>query len=150
MRLSIDSHAQRCIEVRRRVVYVRAARGLNDDLAQVPILGKGARRVHGAGALMDKTPPRSAQSWHAISVISSAQSCPAARALRGTRFLSSQAPPLPLKDCNQRSACTCTYKHHKDRRAGPRRASERSGLTRATPPAERRVKRGRRQSDFEA
>ena len=100
--------------------------------------------------LMDKTPPRTIQTWHAISVVASIQACPAARALRSIRLLSAQAPALPLKDCNQRSSCMCTYKHHKDRRAGPRRAWERSGFVRAIPAVERRGNPGRRASDRES
>ena len=98
---------------------------------------------------MDRTPPRAIQTWHAISVVASVRACPAARALRGIRFLSAQAPGLPLKDCVHGSTCICTYKHHKDRRAGPRRAWERSGFNRAIPVVERRVSPGRRASDRE-
>jgi len=99
---------------------------------------------------MDKTPLRPIQTWHAISVVAAHHACPAAGALRGIRFLSAQAPALPLKDCNQRSSCKCTYKHHKDRRAGPRRAWERSGFVRAIPVVERRANPGRRASDRES
>jgi hypothetical protein len=74
---------------------------------------------------MDKVQARAIQTWHAITVVALPTACPGARALRGMRFLSAQAPVLPLRDCIQRATCTCTYKHHKDRRAGPRRAWER-------------------------
>jgi hypothetical protein len=98
---------------------------------------------------MDKVQARAIQTWHAITVVALPTACPGARALRGMRFLSAQAPVLPLRDCIQRATCTCTYKHHKDRRAGPRRAWERSGFNRAVPAVERRIGPGRRASDRE-
>ena len=135
-------------EAGRLVVYVPAAAG-DRAIARDPTLGMGG--VYAArSALMDKTPPRATQTWHAISVVASVHACPAARALRGVRILSAQAPTLPLNDCIQRSSCICTYKHHKDRRAGPRRAWERSGFIRAIPVVERRVNPGRRANDRES
>ena len=35
-------------------------------------------------------------SWHAVSIVSSAACCPAAMGQLGTRFLSKEAPGLPL------------------------------------------------------
>jgi hypothetical protein len=43
--------------------------------------------------------------------------------LQGTRFLSREAPALPLKNCVN-DECTCHYAHHDDRRIGPRRARD--------------------------
>lgn len=61
--------------------------------------------------------------YHAVSIQSPLNSCNAAREFEGQRFLSSEAPPLPLKGCRL-ATCTCRYAHHDDRRAGPRRASD--------------------------
>lgn len=91
--------------------------------------------------------PRS--QWHAVSIVSNAACCPAAMGLLGTRFLSKEAPGLPLKHCSMCAECRCSYQHHDDRR----------GLTRRTPDVwspgrvgyggeERRRERGRRSVDL--
>jgi len=70
-------------------------------------------------------------------------------ALRGKHFLArGEAPARPLAGCTTPATCKCVYKHHPDRRAGPRRANERAGIASAAPKEESRKKRGRRQSDF--
>jgi hypothetical protein len=63
------------------------------------------------------------QTFHAVSIQPGRLCCHEARALQGQRFLSREAPPLPLKNCTCES-CTCLYQHHDDRRAGPRRARD--------------------------
>ncbi|MBV1904709.1 MAG: hypothetical protein KUG75_01420 [Pseudomonadales bacterium] len=50
--------------------------------------------------------------------------CSAVKALSEVRFLSADAPMLPVDSCNLRSECKCTYKHHKDRRSEVRRDSD--------------------------
>jgi hypothetical protein len=92
---------------------------------------------------------RTRSRWHAVSVICKSGSCEAARALKGQRFLSAEAPRLPLPQCTSAADCPCVYRKHADRRAGPRREEEKIGLHR--PPAsgdqERRRRRGRRSTD---
>jgi hypothetical protein len=86
--------------------------------------------------------------WSAVSILSTGASCEAARALKGKRFLSAEAPRLPLIECTQSAQCRCTYKKYPDRRAGPRREEDATGLRRAVPEGkERRAKRGRRSTD---
>jgi hypothetical protein len=85
--------------------------------------------------------------WHAVSVHSSSHSCEAARALRERRFLSKDAPRLPLPDCPQAELCRCTYRKYADRRAGPRREEEELGARRSRDGTERRAGRGRRRTD---
>ena len=63
------------------------------------------------------------QKFHAVSIEPGRNCCHGARLLQGTRFLSREAPPLPLKNCNNEE-CTCHYAHHVDRRTGPRRARD--------------------------
>ena len=70
--------------------------------------------------LAPKRPPRP---WHAVSIVPGLQSCAGAAGLARKRFLSREAPTLPLKDCDQ-ERCGCRYDHHNDRRKGPRRANE--------------------------
>ncbi len=52
---------------------------------------------------------------HAVSIEVGRRPCEAARELHDKRFLSAEAPPLPLKDCDA-EACECRYEHHADRR----------------------------------
>jgi hypothetical protein len=87
--------------------------------------------------------------WHAVAIVPRADACEPAVAIRGKRFLSPDAPSLPLQDCPNPSACKCVYQHHEDRRTGPRRASELSGLRTARPQQNRRAGPGRRKRDGE-
>ncbi len=68
----------------------------------------------------------SGKTYHAVTIKSSASSCVTARALKGIRFLSKEAPALPLEDCDV-ATCNCQYVHHTDRRSGPRRHEEMGG-----------------------
>jgi hypothetical protein len=86
--------------------------------------------------------------WHAVSVVAAPSSCEAARALPPTRYLSREAPRLPLADCTSPAYCSCSYKHHLDRRGQPRRKDDLSGLRRGMHSGtERRTVRGRREDD---
>ena len=55
--------------------------------------------------------------YHCVSIRSPKNACEAAKSLIGKRFLSKEAPPLPLTDCTAIS-CRCRYVHHEDRRMG--------------------------------
>ena len=68
-------------------------------------------------------------------------SCAAAAMCRNTRYLSREAPRLPLSTCPHPELCQCTYKHFEDRRTGTRRGADGGG---AKPGADRRKSRGRR------
>lgn len=61
--------------------------------------------------------------FHAVSIAPGPRCCGAARELRGQRFLSSDAPALPLAGCDRKD-CTCRYEHYQDRRKGLRRARD--------------------------
>jgi hypothetical protein len=86
----------------------------------------------------------------AVAIRPGANSCQAARAARGQRFLATEAPILPLESCNRCATCECTYAHFADRRRGPRRRTE------GAPPKgaqisnreDRRSSRSRRAEDF--
>jgi hypothetical protein len=84
--------------------------------------------------------------FHAVSIIPGDTACAAAYRFTGQRFLSAHAPRLPLPTCDV-MPCTCRYKHHKDRRAGPRRRDEVGIMTAPYNGAERRRSRGRRADD---
>ena len=96
---------------------------------------------------MAQPPSKGKKAWHAVSVAFRDGACEQAQQLAGKRFLSAQAPALPLKDCPKGGRCRCVYKHHEDRREGPRRMSEQNGLPTAQPRVNRRAGRGRRSTD---
>lgn len=89
----------------------------------------------------------SAHPFHAVSVVPGAQACQAVYVFTGQRFLSRNAPRLPVAGCNSRF-CTCKFKHHKDRRVGPRRRSDFGFGPALWRGVERRMRHGRRTEDF--
>ena len=87
-------------------------------------------------------------SWSAVSVLPGSASCEAARGLKGRRFLSTEAPRIPLAECTLAESCRCVYRKYADRRAGPRRTEDHSGMRRVSSGgSERRAGRGRRRTD---
>jgi hypothetical protein len=91
---------------------------------------------------------RAPSHWHAVAIKPKGQCCEAVQACRMARFLSSDAPRLPLAECSTSHTCTCVYKHHADRRAQPRRQDEKGGLRRSGKiTQERRVTHDRRKTD---
>lgn len=59
---------------------------------------------------------RIANPYHAVSIETGTRCCEAAREASDQRFLSTEAPMLPLDGCTQ-AVCRCRYVHHSDRRA---------------------------------
>jgi hypothetical protein len=84
--------------------------------------------------------------WHAVSIVSGTPACHKARSLARARFLSSQAPPLPLQECELRR-CSCRYRHHEDRRRLARRAADVAASGAYWRGPERRGSSGRRMTD---
>ncbi len=82
--------------------------------------------------------------WHAVAIVPGARACAAAEGCRGRRFLSKEAPRLPLQECNT-AECRCKYRHYEDRRGPPRRGEGKKGAPRTTD--DRRQTRGRRETD---
>jgi hypothetical protein len=68
------------------------------------------------------TPRGNETAYHAVSIRFEVNACNAAKALAGTRFLATEAPDLPLPECEM-TLCKCRFVHHKDRRAGKDRRS---------------------------
>lgn len=88
--------------------------------------------------------------FHAVSVVAHGHGCAAVRALKDVRLLSTDAPRLPLADCEHPANCDCRFQHHDDRRVGPRRATEISESARKQLVMEdRRYQSGRREADFD-
>ena len=84
--------------------------------------------------------------WHAVSIVGGTSACAESRALKDQRYLSTTAPRLPLASCDS-ACCDCTYRHHEDRRRGPRRASESGGAPKKAAEVERRSPASRREVD---
>jgi hypothetical protein len=84
--------------------------------------------------------------WHAVSVTLCPRACAAARKFHGIRFLSEDAPVLPLSDCRA-PLCTCRFQHHQDRRSSLRRAADIIASGAYWAAQERRRARGRRVND---
>jgi len=86
--------------------------------------------------------------FHAVTIAPGLRACKEARALQGQRFLSRDAPPLPLKNCGS-PQCECHYEHYDDRRKGHRRAHDLGVSIDGYEGSEQRQKskRGRRQAD---
>ena len=85
--------------------------------------------------------------YHAVSVVGGPKACAAAKQLKNVRLLSTSAPRLPLANCDCAADCACTYRHHDDRRAGPRRARELGELADPWSMTDRRRSIGRRETD---
>jgi hypothetical protein len=85
--------------------------------------------------------------YHAVEILPGNGACAAAEALRGQRFLSREASLLPLPNCDHES-CKCIYQHYEDRRKESRRKRRGQGTSESAPgEKERRIGRGRRQTD---
>ena len=86
--------------------------------------------------------------WSAASIVPGGNGCETVLALKGRRFLGAEAPRIPLAECTSLQGCRCVYQKYADRRAGPRRAEDHSGMRRvARSGTERRMGRGRRSTD---
>ena len=79
-----------------------------------PKKGPGKRPQPAAKEAVRKPVPSS--EFHAVAIKFTSNACEAAKAIRGKRFLSNEAPRLPLPECDV-SQCDCRFMHYKDRRA---------------------------------
>lgn len=87
--------------------------------------------------------------FHAVEIRCGKNACQAAKDTRGERYLSAEAPLLPLDQCDGPDRCQCCYQHYKDRRVGPRRREEVGLPTQSDPErVERRHAKGRRAEDI--
>jgi hypothetical protein len=83
--------------------------------------------------------------YRGAEVIAPEDACDAARLLTNLRLLSADVPPLPLKTCDRPAICKCKYRHFDDRRRVFPRRVEHATRYRGV---ERRVRRGKRDSDY--
>lgn len=90
---------------------------------------------------------RNSHMFHGVAVVPQEDcECAAAQACVGERFLSDDAPPLPLSGCDNPGGCRCKYQHFDDRRTQPRRETD-IGLPGREPPNNQRAGVGRRITD---
>ena len=75
-----------------------------------------------------RTPKKEA--WHSVSIVRGRHACEAVVKLNNRKWLSAEAPQLPVKGCDAKE-CDCRYRHHADRRSADRR--ETSGLVSGPP-----------------
>ena len=85
--------------------------------------------------------------FHAVSVQpDQGDCCDAVAQIQGRRYLSDEAPLLPLADCTRSQDCKCRYEHYDDRRTNVRRDTD-QGLPEKLRPEEDREGPGRRVTD---
>ncbi len=91
-----------------------------------------------------------ASPFHAVEIRCTNNACQVAKDTRGERYLSAEAPLLPLERCDRPDRCQCGYKHHEDRRGGISRRSVEEDLPTQSDAerAERRHGKGRRVEDI--
>jgi hypothetical protein len=106
----------------RRHSRLRAA-GRASDHGGVGDGGTAAARATGTKMQSQAQPaaaPARRMCTHAVSIERDLLPCDAAKALEDKRFLSHEAPELPLAGCD-RDKCGCRYIHHSDRRSNEER-----------------------------
>jgi len=108
--------------------------------------GWSFRSLFKTSASASKQTATQSSPYHAVSIVPGEHACAAAYRFTGQRFLSRQAPKVPLPTCDA-FHCECRFKHHKDRRAGPRRRSDFGLMSAGYPGIERRRTGGRRAED---
>ena len=92
--------------------------------------------------------PGTSNPYHAVSIVPCLDACQAVRRIQGERFLSAEAPSLPVAGCDQPN-CQCHYLHHDDRRTGLDRRNtfaKFSGFMHRSGAKERRRENDRRSS----
>jgi hypothetical protein len=99
-----------------------------------------------AGRESGNDPPKASdRRWHAVSVKPGPRACDAAVSGADRRWLSREAPMLPLPGCSRPDNCRCTYQHHDDRRTGMRRVEDIDAFARSPRVGqERRTRKTRR------
>ncbi len=91
------------------------------------ILGVTLLAVGLAGLLWQRGWPQSLLqrhdrgAFHAVTVKAAETACAASRQMEGRRFLSAEAPRIPLAECSCAETCGCIYTHFDDRRYHDRR-----------------------------
>ena len=107
-----------------------------------PMLSTGGSR---SPAATRRSVSAAQQSYRAASLACDALACQAAKDMRGEKFLTGEAPHLPLRDCD-RGQCNCHLAFHNDRRSSNK---ERRNLQpQSDTDGDRRMSNGRRRTDW--
>lgn len=85
--------------------------------------------------------------YQAIAIFRGTVCCSIARRFSEHRFLTREAPTLPLNGCTMPQRCECRYLKFKDRRGDSRRLDDFAAATRLYGLKERRGAKGRRSTD---
>jgi len=85
--------------------------------------------------------------YQAVSIQHGTRCCQAVQQFDGRRFLSMEAPHLPLAGCSNPDHCQCRYAHHTDRREDARRDTDIGLPDRFFHGPNRRQRAGRRAND---
>ena len=85
--------------------------------------------------------------FHGIEIVPGGNACKDAQSISHKRFLSDEAPRLPLDQCERPQGCDCKYKHFVDRRTDEARRASDAGLPQNDYPEEKRQRVGRRITD---
>ncbi len=101
-------------------LFLRRRQGLGEETGHGAPVRTRPERGSAAPVEARPKPPRG---FHAVTLKPCPNACAAVHAITGQRFLSSEAPALPLAGCDQQR-CDCTYGHWSDRRD---RGNRRSG-----------------------
>lgn len=122
-------------------------------------LSKGKkRRKHHVRTLSsngrDATPHNTDQDhrFHCVSIVNKGHCCEQVNALTGKRFLSKEAPALPMEECTM-PHCECRYQHFEDRRQSSNERRVDYGVTRELfgvfgEQNQRSSSKGRRTTDY--
>lgn len=76
---------------------------------------KSSERKHKSRHWSDSKPKVSHGEFHCVEVIPHSTCCAEVEKVQGVRFLSAEAPHLPLPGCDEPN-CHCDFRHHEDRR----------------------------------
>lgn len=106
---------------------------------------RDAAKVSASAKPQRSSPPTAFQS---VSILQGPKACCASKDVAKIRFLTKQAPALPLAGCTMQDECHCRYVKHTDRRTEARRLIDVVGMSALLfESEERRAKAGRRKSD---
>jgi hypothetical protein len=101
------------------------------------------RSVKKSAPIARPKPMHAREDYRAVSLAPSIDCCMATKQAGG-RYLSREAPQLPLEDCTMPAECLCKFRKHSDRRDGERRVFGEACTSRWFTGSERRTRRGRR------
>lgn len=90
--------------------------------------------------------------FHCVSIVNKGDCCEQVNALTGKRFLSKEAPALPMEECTM-PHCECRYQHFEDRRQSSNERRVDYGVTRELfgifgEQNQRNSSKGRRTTDY--